>query len=230
MPFESVISPRPSDERGTVLLCTLMVTALMATLVGVLVMVITTDTLIGANHRTAQSLQYAAAAVMERALGALANLPDWTVVPAVDVGVPATLNDGAIGPRVPGGPALDLARLTAEQQAASDARFPMSADRPIWRLFAHAPLASVIPGESASTAAYLVVWLADDVEDGDGNPAADSNRVLLMRAEAFGTRGARRRVEATLARDAPPAVEPPPEGAAVAARGHIRVLAWREDP
>ncbi len=207
------------DQQGTVLVCTLMVTTLLATLVATLALVITTDTLISANHRAAQQLQYASDAGLERAIGVLGGLADWTAVPGLDLGVSPDLDDGLSAPRVPGGPVLDLVRLTAERQRDSDARYRVSADRPIWRLLTHAPLGTAIPGERLSTPVYLIVWVADDVEDGDGDPSIDSNRVLLLYAEAVGTRGARQRAEALIEREA---ASPPAAGIS----RHIRVLSW----
>ena len=48
---------------------------------------------------------------------------------------------------------------------------------------------------------YVVVWIADDVDEVDGDPATDTNDVVMIHAEAFGTRGGRRAVEATIQRE-----------------------------
>ena len=98
---------------------------------------------------------------------------------------------------------LDLARLTAERQAESDARAGpdvFGADSPEWRLFAHAPLGALLPGDGFDLPLYLVVWVADDEWDGDGDPAVDSNERILVRAHAFGAGGTRAIGEARVAR------------------------------
>ena len=47
---------------------------------------------------------------------------------------------------------------------------------------------------------YLVVWVADDESDADGDPATDANRRILVWATAFGSAGARRSVELRIAK------------------------------
>jgi hypothetical protein len=54
---------------------------------------------------------------------------------------------------------------------------------------------------------YVVVWVADDPSENDGNPLMDGTAatnpgsgVLAMRAEAFGPSGTHRVIEATVAR------------------------------
>jgi hypothetical protein len=56
--------------------------------------------------------------------------------------------------------------------------------------------------------------VADDVEDGDGDAAADSNGIVWVRAEAWGPAGAKTAIEAIVRRG--------PEGVPPAA-----VVAWR---
>src|SRR5216110_564154 len=55
------------------------------------------------------------------------------------------------------GVALNLAQLTSRRQAESDALYPNSPNRPIWHLFAHAPLNRIVPGVDAASP-YVVVW------------------------------------------------------------------------
>jgi hypothetical protein len=57
---------------------------------------------------------------------------------------------------------------------------------------------------------YLVVWIADDAREGDGNPLADAieaddpgHGIVRVRAEAFGASGSRRAIEAELVRVCP---------------------------
>jgi hypothetical protein len=53
--------------------------------------------------------------------------------------------------------------------------------------------------------------VADDGLDGDGDPAVDANGRMVVHAEAFGTGGARRAVQVSIARS--------PDGA-------LAVLGW----
>jgi hypothetical protein len=64
-----------------------------------------------------------------------------------------------------------------------------------------------LPTDSINSSYYVVVMIADDPSENDGNPlqdgASQSNPgagVIAMRAEAFGPKGAHKIIELTLAR------------------------------
>jgi hypothetical protein len=59
---------------------------------------------------------------------------------------------------------------------------------------------SVIARTSLASS-YVVVWVADDAAEADGDPQRDSNGLIAMRAEAFGPQGMQRTIDATLAND-----------------------------
>jgi hypothetical protein len=215
-------------EKGTALLCALMITALLGTLGGALLVLVTTETLISGNHRDALEGMYAADAGIERAIGDLRTISAWQPVPGVDAGATTPdFRDGARAPTLADGTILDLARLTLARQADSNAVYPAGADRPIWRLFAHAPISRLLPAGVIRSPAYVVLWIADDVDDGDGDPSRDSNGVLVLRAEAFGLRGLRRGIEATVAREADESESGPHEGES-GQRTEIRLICWRQ--
>jgi hypothetical protein len=95
---------------------------------------------------------------------------------------------------------------------------PWGANNPIWQLYAYGPL-SLLTRNADDPPIYLVVLLADDPSENDGNPLADgvdpSNRGagrLMLQAEAFGTRGARSLIAATIERVSP---------------STVRTLSWR---
>jgi hypothetical protein len=46
----------------------------------------------------------------------------------------------------------------------------------------------------------VLVWIADDPAEDDGDRAADTNGILLVRAEAIGENGSRRSIEAAVRR------------------------------
>ena len=224
-------------QNGTALICTLMITALLGMLGGALVVLVATETLISANHRDGLEASYAADAGLERAIGGLRTLSAWQTVPGTAAGTATPdFRDGASAPALSDGTILDLARLTLERQADSNAVHPAGPDRPIWRLFAHAPISWLLPrgnswllpGSVIRSATYLVVWIADDVADGDGDPLRDSNGVLVLRAEGFGLRGLRRRIEATVARE--DGGESDPDGDGRVQRTEVRMICWQEVP
>ena len=197
------------------LISALMVTSLLTTLGVALAFLMTTETLISGNYRAGQETLYAADAGIGRVVADLRTRPDWDVVLA---GVVVSgFNDGIMTPPAPDGTTVDLAQRTLRRQAESDARHGSSASNPNspqWRLFAHADAWRLSSSTPIATPAYIVVWVADDDDERDGDPLADSNGVVLLRAEAFGPQGARRLVDATVSRDA--------------LTSQVRMLAWRE--
>jgi hypothetical protein len=207
-------------ERGVAVVIALLMTLLVGAIAAALVALTTTETLISASYRHAQEASYGAEAALERGLHDLATMADWSPALAEPPGnVTSGFVDGEVTPRAPDGRTLDLIRLTADRQRESDERdgpAVFGPDSPRWRLFAHASVRSLLAVPEASPGLnlplYLVVWVADDESDGDGDATVDSNGRILVCAVAFGASGTRRSVGARVARtDA----------------GELRVLAWR---
>ena len=175
-----------ANDHGIAVVIALLLALLLGAIAAALVTLTTTETSISLSFRQTQEASHGAEAALERALHDLAAMGDWSAALAVPPGnVTSTFDDGQTVPRSPAGQSLDLARLTAERQAESDARAGpdvFGADSPEWRLFAHAPLGALLPGDGFDLPLYLVVWVADDEWDGDGNPAVDSNERILVRA------------------------------------------------
>jgi len=186
-----------------------------------------TESIASANHGAAQQALYAADAALEETLSELQGA-DWRSLPGGAVST--RLWDGAPAPLAPDGAVLDIAALTTARQAESDAAFGISPDRPVWRLFGHAPLSDLTPAGAVVPPAYLLVWMADDGDERDGEAERDSNDVLMVRVEAFGASHAHRSIEATLALQTGPAAEPGEGGGGLPAgtRREVRVLSWKE--
>ena len=172
-----------------------------------LVTLTTTETLIAASYRHAQEASYGAEAALERALHDLAAIPDWSHAWSRAAGQRHVASTWTRWRRVrPDGRRSTWRALTAERQRESDdsdgpAMF--GADNPQWRLFAHAADTALCLhhlGRTAHLPLYLVVWVADDESDGDGDPARDATGECWFMREAFGVGGARRAVEAGVAR------------------------------
>jgi hypothetical protein len=210
-----------SSNRGAALIAALMITSLVGALIASLVFIIVTESRIGRNQQAAESGGYAADAGIERLIGELRRLPAWQLVPSA-ASVAPSFNDGRLAPALADGTPLDLPRLTADRQAASNAFYPSGPNRPQWTLYAHASLARITASDARLPSPYVVVWVADDPEDGDGDPLRDSNGVILARAEAFNVRGARRAVEATLAAS----IVRDDDGVPIMSR--VAVVTWRE--
>jgi len=208
----------PNNERGVAVVLALLMAILLGAIAAALVTLTTTETLISASFRHAREASYGAEAALERGLHDLATMPDWSpALSAPPDNVASSFDDGEVMPSAPDGRRLDVARLTADRQRESDERDSpavFGADSPQWRLFAHAPVRALLAAPGLDLPLYLVVWIADDESDGDGNPSVDSNGRILVYAVAFGAGAARRSVEARIGRtDA----------------GDLRLLAWRED-
>jgi hypothetical protein len=208
----------PKDERGVAVLMALLMALLVGAVAAALVAVTTTETLISASFRQGREAAYGAEAALERALHDLAPMADWSpVLVASPANLTSSFDDGDVQPRGPDGRTLDLARLTAERQSESDGRDGpalFGADSPRWRLFAHGPLRSLLTIPGLDLPLYLVVWVADDESDGDGDPTVDTNGRILVCAAAFGAGGARRSAEARVGRTA---------------GGDLQMLAWRDE-
>jgi hypothetical protein len=206
-----------ANEAGAALIVALMIALLIGAIGAVLVALANTESTISAAYRHVHEAKYGAEAAAELALHDLAPLADWSHVLAVPpTNRKASFVDLTLFPAAPGGRTLDLAALTTDRQRESDARDGsdrFGADSPQWRLFAYAPLSAAIGRIDAVVPLYLVVWVADDAGDGDGDPAVDANGTILVHAEAFGSGNARRAVETAIGR---------------AADGSLRLISWRD--
>ena len=217
------ITRRLRRDRGSVLLSALMIIVLIATLGAALGLVVSTELSAAANYEGSERALYAADAAIERTIGELRLLSTWALVPTPSATTSLSdFDDGQSVPRAPDGLTLNLAQLTSRRQAESDALYPNSPNRPVWHLFAHAPLNRIVPGVDAGSP-YVVVWISDDVDEVDGDPAIDSNDVVVIHAEAFGIRGGKRAIEVTIYRE-----EAMAAGLPGVMRSDVQVLAWHE--
>jgi len=205
------------NDQGVAVIIALLMAVLLGAIAAALVALTTTETLISASFRHSQEASHGAEAALERALHDLATLPDWSAaLAAPPVNVTSSFIDGSLFPTAPDGSTLDLTRLTLQRQRESDARDGpdvFGADSPQWRLYAHAPIRNLLLQEGILLPIYVVVWVADDGSDGDGDPTRDANGRIVVRAEAFGSGGARRAVEAAIGKSA---------------TGALRLLVWHE--
>jgi hypothetical protein len=193
-----------------VLLSSLLVSAVGAALT----VTANTETAIASSFRIERELAYAAEAGVERAMQDVRLVTQWDDL--LTGARTTTFLDRTMTPALPTGGTLDLRALSARLQAATNARFG-GPDSPQWRLVASGRLADIAGNSSIESPAYLVVWVADDVSETDGNPAADSNDVLMIRGEAVGSGGRTRALDVTVTRAGTPAGQP-----------GLRVISWRE--
>jgi hypothetical protein len=204
------------DERGAALLVALAATALLTAIAAALIVSVSTEMLITGSFRAGQEALYGADAGLERAIHDLAAIPDWTAVLSSPPARAASFDDGVGVGRAPDGRPLVMGVLRSERQAVSNATYGASAfgpDNPVWQLFGRASLAAILPPGAIGQPAYVLVWVADDGLDGDGDPSRDGNGQIVMHVDAYGVNGARRGIEAAIARAGP---------------AGVRLLAWKE--
>lgn len=188
---------RLQDERGAALIITLLATMLLTALGLALVLTTTTETMITANYRVAQEALYAADAGLERSIQDLLRVSSWNSVLAGATKSGFIDNGASV---MPDGTQANIVALTTNLQADSDADYGASPNRPVWRLFAHAHLSDLLLTGTVTARDYVVVWVADDPAETDGDPLTETNGILMVRAEAFGEGGSHKVVEATVSR------------------------------
>lgn len=202
-------------ERGAGLLAVLLAVLLLSALGLAVALAAFGDVLASGNTAVSHEMLYAADAGIERALPDLQRAPDWDLI--LSGAVTSGFTDGPPGGArlLEGGGTIVLDELVnlancGSRAACDEASLasvteerPWGADNPRWRPFAWGPF-SALAGAGAS--GYLVVLVADDPMDGDGNPGRDArgatpgSGVLLLRAQAYGRGGASRVLEAAVAR------------------------------
>lgn len=225
-----------SDDCGSVLVTVLLASMLVLALGTMLALTTATETAVAAHHRDAIEGLHAADAALAWAARDLAVAADWDAV--LRGTATSSLSDGPAGPRrLADGTAIDLSALTnvlrcgnlascsaADMDAFSASR-PWGRNNPRWQLYVHGA-ASRVPG--VDSRAYVVVWVADDPAETDGDPLTDGGLpasdemstagnpgrgTVSLIAHAYGPGPVRRVVEATLSR--------------IDDRTGVRLLGWR---
>ncbi len=201
-------------DRGAALVVVLLASVLVSAVGAALTVTANSETAIAVSYRIDRELAYAAEAGAARAMQDVRSMTRWDDL--LSGAQTTTFVDRSLRPVLPTGGVLDLRALTAQLQAATTSRIS-GPNTPQWRLVACGPLADIAGQRSIESSAYLVVWVADDVSETDGNPAADTNDVLVLRSEAVGSGGRTRALDVTVTRAGAPAGQP-----------GLRVTSWRE--
>ena len=226
------------SARGIALVLALLVTSFLTAIGLGLALIVMMDRLATGNLRGSVAMLYAADAAIELAARDLARLEDWSE--ALSGRARSAFTDGEpSGTRaIPGGGAVDLtaatnllncgraAGCTGAQMDASTRERPWGPNNARWRLYAYGPLGNIVQFARPADC-YLVVWVADDPREADGDPETDAvasapgHDVLRLRAEAYGPAAGRRALEAEVVRWC---LEGPPGGC----RPRTRVQSWQE--
>jgi hypothetical protein len=207
----------------------LLASLLMGALGVALVLATSTETVIVGNFRWNRDALRAAGGALDRGIAELATVSDWTAV--LNGAVQSRYMDGpASGRRTVSGQVVDLVQLvsmlncgrltpcTDGDITAVTADRPWGPNNPRWRVFG---LGRFARQAGAASDCYVVVFVADDHSENDGDALRDGEGPLnpgtgrlLVRADAFGPGGAHASVEAVIERHA-------------AERSRVRTLAWR---
>jgi Tfp pilus assembly protein PilX len=197
---------RLGNEHGAALIMAIALLLLLTAIAGAVAVASRTEVLIVGNVRQGREMLHAAegaAALVVRDLGLVA---DWNTV--LTGAVASSFTDGAaIGSRtLPGGDIVVLCcgagSLTGEVQGRAHGGRSWGPDTPVWQIFAWGPVNSWLPAGRIDSPLYVVAWIADDPDDGDGNPYVDANGFLELHVHALGPRGGRRVVGAIVERPA----------------------------
>lgn len=219
------------SDAGIALLLVVISLALFLAVAATLVLMASMEIRMAGAERARHAVRGAAEVALERALQELAIAADLNEILAGSVRSGVAGAD--LAPDVAGWGALDLSALTDGLQRESDAANQWGADGQVWRLFGYASLDTLLdaagPGAGGASGAggaggaaggggtagnpfYTVAWVSDDPADGDGNPSADANGRVVVRAEAFGPFRSRQALVATVRREG----------------GSMEVISWRE--
>lgn len=208
------------DERGAALITALMATMLLTALGMAAVLVSNTEGMITANYRRSSEGIYAADAAVEMAVQDLLMVPRWNdvisggTVGAADVSSMTgsfVYGDANAVFNLPSGGTVSLCctdgSVSYQLQNETNTANLWGTNNPSWRLYAWGPLSRILPTQTVESDAFVAVWVADDPSETDNNPAADSNGVLTLHAEAYGSGGMRKIVEVTVARTSSTEIE-----------------------
>jgi hypothetical protein len=225
------------SQRGIALILAILVTSFLSALGLGLALIVVMDQLAAGNVRGSVAMLYSADAAVELAVRDLALLDDWSDALA-GIARGAFSDGDPSGVRaIPNGEVIDLTletnRLncgrstdcTEPQLSANTRERPWGENNARWQLFAYGPVGNIVQFARPSPC-YLVVWVADDGRERDGDPRRDApedepgHGVIRIRAEAYGPFGARRAIEAELARLCLDGADP--------CRRSIRVQSWQE--
>jgi hypothetical protein len=217
---------RFGTDRGIALLAVLVVMAIVTAMGLGLALTTSLEPLAAANFEANRSARLAAEAGVAIAVHELAGMYDWNAVLS-GVVRSAVLDQGPLEVELPDGASEELDGLTARatcggrpgpcsdgDRVALTAARPWGPNNPRWQVFGHGRLDRLVPQGFGLSPVVVVVWVADDPAEVDGDPTADSGLgpagerrpggcVLAVRSEAFGPRSAHWAAVATVARPEP---------------------------
>jgi hypothetical protein len=220
-----------ADDDGSALLPVMLIMFLFVAIALGATAVTHVETLVVDNYRHAGMAVSAAEAGVEIVVSELRALGEWT--PAINGTRQSPLSQGAFAGAkpIPGGGTVDLCcgPASASDRLSNDtALSPVPARRTLqWRPYLWTTIDALAPRDPPSRL-FVAVWVAND-EDDAGGAIADSNDLVVIRAEALDAQGLRRPIEVLLGRQ--PLSGGLYSGGALTEeerRMRIGILRWRE--
>jgi len=190
-----------AGDSGAALVAVLLLGLLLGALGATVAIVADTDTLIASNQREALVARHTAEAAAEFAIQELSRMGAWT--PALTGAASSALAGPLVQPAASGGAPVDASALTTTLQQETYGGNPWGADTPRWRVYAHGVPGVDLPFGGLTDRAYVLVWVSDDIAETDGDPLADGNGIVVVRARAIGPGRSRADVQIVLALVAP---------------------------
>lgn len=188
--------PRQEAEQGIALVVTVLAVLVLSPLAGALIMLSSMETRVTANHRRALQALYAADAALNWAVEELRGTPAWAAVRAGSSR--SSLRVGAHRLQLADGSTWDLDQRTLQLTRLGAGPRQVGRGRQ-WRLYAHGPVAALLPRHPSGGLLWLAVWVADA---GGAGP----DELLVVHAAVAGPRHVRRAVQAAVRRS--PALRP----------------------
>ena len=172
--------------------------ALLSGLAGALVVVLSTEEAVEANHRRGVVALYAADGLLAGVVAELSAEPDWQAVlsgsrrSAFSTGpIPAPLADGSV---------IDLGQETLDFQRVLE-RSGGAGTAQRWRLYAWGWFADLVDETDRGRLVYVAAWVRDDRGEPAADAGPDTNGRVVIRAVAFGPFRTRHTVEAAVGRE-----------------------------
>ena len=193
---EATLDVRGRDPRGSALLVTMLVAVMVSGLAGALVVVLSTEEAIEANHRRGVGALYAADGLLEGVVAELTALPDWRA--ALSGSRRSAFSSAPLLAPLADGSTIDLGQETRDLQREFEQVGGVGGTSR-WRLYAWGWFADLVGEPDRGRLVFVAAWVR--AGRADPRPGQDSNERVVVRAAAFGPFRTRRAVEAVVGRE-----------------------------
>lgn len=210
------------DEAGSSLIAVLLLMFLLSAIAIGMAVVVRVEGMVASRFVQATQALFAADAAVQMVIAELRPMLDWS--PILAGGMVSPRADAAFaGARLIAGGSITLCcgpSSVSDRLARENGLSGAFARRTlVWRPYLWSPLATLLPA-SPPGHLYVIVFVQDDEDDGDGDPMTDLNGRVVVRGEAVEPDGLRRSVEVLIARERGDPLR--------ALAPAVRLLRWRE--